>query len=279
MLRMKIRTKRPGFISGNNKGFTLLEVLISVVILAIIITPILAVFTSSFRTAVVSQDMLDGAYIAQNVYESLVASDYPTLLSTSSAKTLYDSDGNGTDDCYVKSVLYPDGVQSDITSVTNPSYLHINVVDEQIKLFGESGTNDAVNSGTQVTSIGDITLTNSIHSNIVSVQVGANPAMTFEKKYSASPIVVVVNIYKKKAGTSTVNLTLAGDTTDIAVVEYARKSNYDEFACTQLSSSDIYYGINDHSTTLVHAVVEVYDIKDSDNRIGFVEGTFEVSLS
>jgi prepilin-type N-terminal cleavage/methylation domain-containing protein len=279
MLRIKVRTKKPGLIPGNNKGFTLLEVLISVVILAVIITPILAVFTSSFRTTVVSQNLLDGAYIAQDVYENLVASDYPTLLATSSSKFLYDSDGDGSDDCYIKRVLYPDGVQSDLTSVTNPSYLHINVIGEQIKLFGASGTNDTANYGTQVTSISNITLSNSIYSSTVTVQVGTNPAMTFDKKYPDSPIVVVANIYNKKVSTPTVALTLSGDTTDIAIAEYARKSNFDEFTCTQLSSSNIFYGINDHSTTLVHAVVEVFDIEDSDKRIGFVEGTFEVSLS
>lgn len=266
-------------IGQSKKGFTLLEVLISVVILAIIITPILAVFTSSFRTTVISQDLLDGAYISQNAYEDLVASDYDTLLATSSAKTLYDVDGDGSDDCYVQKVLYPDGVYSDLTSVENPSYLHINVIGEQIKILGSSGTDDAANSGTQITSLGDITIINSSYSTSVSVQVGLNPSMTFSKKYDSCPLVVIVNIFKKKVNTQTVALTLSGDTSVIAVVEYARKSNQDEFSCALLTSGNIYFGVNDHSTTLVHASVQVFDINDISRRIGFVEGTFEVSLS
>ncbi len=263
----------------SNNGFTLLEVLISVTILAIIITPILAVFTSAFQTTVVSQSLLDGAYISQKVYEDLVAQDYNTLLSTSDAKTLYDSNGDGTNDCYIKKAIYPDGVFSDLTSTKIPSYLHINVIGEQIKILGTSGTDDTANSGTQITSLGDITITNSSYSKTVSVHVGLNSAMTFTKKYDSCPLVVIVNIFQKKVNTQTITLTLSGDTSEVYAVEYARKSNYDELSCAQLALSNIYYGVNDYSTTLTHASVQVFDISDSSKRIGFVEGTFEVSLS
>ena len=49
----------------------------------------------------------------------------------------------------------------------------------------------------------------------------------------------------------------------IHVVEYARSKNYDELICAQLSDSNIYYGINDYATTLIHAYVQVFDIDDS----------------
>jgi prepilin-type N-terminal cleavage/methylation domain-containing protein len=263
----------------NKKGFTLLEVLISLVILSIIITPILAVFTSAMQTTMISQDLLDGAYIAQNVYENLVAEDYDSLLFTTSAKVLYDSDGDGQNDCYIQRNIYPDGVYSDLTTTNNPSYLHINIIEEQIKIIGSSGTDDAANTGTQVVSLGDITLSNSSVSSNVTVQVGTQSAMTFSKKYAGCPLVIIVNLYKKRVSTSDFSLTILGDASDVYVIEYARKSNYENFSCAQLLDSNIYYGINDHNTTLLHSVVQVFDIEDSSKRFGFVEGTFEVSLS
>lgn len=264
---------------SNNKGFTLLEVLISVTILAVIITPILSIFTTSFRITVISQELLDGTYVSQNVYENLVAQDYDTLLSTTAQKQLYDVDGDGTDDCYVQINLYPDGVYADLTPVDNPSYLHINFIGTQIVLFGNSGTSDLANSGTKTNSIGDVTLTNSSSSKTVTVQVAGNDAMTFEKKYFTSPLVIIANLQNKQLNSQDVTLTLSGDVSDVYVVEYARKSNYEELICDALLESNTYYGINDHSTTLIHANVQVFDINDINKRIGFVEGTFEVSLT
>ena len=263
----------------NKKGFTLLEVLISLVILTIIITPILAVFTSAMQTTMVSQDLLDGAYVAQQVYENLVAEDYSTLLSTSTAKVLYDSDGDGANDCYIQKHIYPDGAYPDLTISDNPSYLHINIIGEQVKIIGTSGTDDTANSGTQTAAVGNITLTSSLASATASVQVGSQSAMSFSKKYASSPLVVIVNISKKKVNTPAVTLSINGDTSRVHIVEYARKSNYEDLVCSQLATSNIYYGVNDHSTTLLHSVVQVFDIDDNTRRIGFVEGTFEVSLS
>jgi prepilin-type N-terminal cleavage/methylation domain-containing protein len=277
---LKHRQKRNiySFIKNNN-GFSLLEVLIGMVILAIIVTPMLVLFTSSLQTTLVSQDLLDGAYIAQDVYENIVAQDYDSLLSTSSAKALYDSDGDGENDCYVQRNIYPDGVYADLTPTENPSYVHINIIDEQVKIIGSSGTDDSSNSGTKVTSIGDITLNNSSLSETVTVTVGSSASMTFKKKYASCPLVVIVNIYQKKVGSQTISLTISGDTSYTYVVEYARKSNFEELSCAQLSTSNIYYGVNDHTTTLLHSSVQVFDISDATKRIGFVEGTFEVSLS
>ena len=263
----------------NNKGFTLLEVLISVVILSVIITPILAVFTSAFKTTVISQNLLDGAYIAQNVYENLVAEDYDSLLTLPAAKALFDSDGDGADDCYVQKKIYPDGVYSDLTTTSSPSYLHINIIGDQAKMLGSSGTSDTANVGSQSVAMGDISITNSSYSSTVTVQVSGSQPMTFTKKYDTCPLVVIVNIYNKKVNSPNITLTLYGDTSDLYIVEYARKSNHGELVCSQLLSSNIYYGVNDHRTTLVHAVVEVFDINDTQKRIGFVEGTFEVTLS
>ncbi len=201
------------------------------------------------------------------------------LISIGNQKQVYDSDGNGRDDCYAQIILYPDGVYSSLTSEDNPSYLHINFIGEEVILFGDSGTDDTANKGTQVAPLGDITITNSSSSDIVLVQVGTYDVMRFSKKYITCPIIIIANLYSKQANTQSVTLSLVGDTSDITIIEYARSKNYDELICSQLSNSNIYYGINDYSTTLIHAYVQVFDIGDSSKRIGFLEGTFETYIS
>ncbi len=265
--------------SNNDKGFTLLEVLISVTILAIIIAPLLAVFTSSITTTALSQDILDGTYISQNIYERMLADDYRTLLKLSSDKQSFDSDGNGTDDCYVQVILYPDGVYSSLTPEPNPSYLHINFVDDEIILFGDSGTSSTINTGTQIASLADISITNSSTSPIVQVQVGNQDIMRFTKKYVTCPVVVVANLFNKSIGSQDVTLSIIGDAANITVVEYAREQNYNELICSQLSIDNVYYGINDYSTTLIHAYVQVFDFDDNSKRFGLLEGTFETYIS
>ena len=157
--------------------------------------------------------------------------------------------------------------------------MHINIIGSEIILFGDSGTSDVPNKGTQITALDDIVVTNSTTSDIVQVQVGSNDAMSFQKKNITCPIVIIVNLHEKSANTQDVTLTLSGSTSDIVVVEYARSKNYDELICAQLIDDNIYYGINDFSTTLIHAYVRVFDIDDNNKLFGFIESSFETELS
>lgn len=71
-------------ISHNEKGLTLVEVLASIVILSIVVTTFLLVFTQTAKTTLQSEETVDATYIAQtemeNVYEmSRDASPYMTF--------------------------------------------------------------------------------------------------------------------------------------------------------------------------------------------------------
>ncbi len=265
--------------TDNKKGYSLLEVLISVTILAIIITPLLSIFTTSFQTTALSQDLLDGTFVAQSVYEKMLSNDYMSLLNTTTQKQTYDSNSDGIDDCFVQVNLYPDGVYSNFSGVIDPSYLHINVIGNDIILFGSSGTNDNYNIGTQIAaSIEDITITNSDLSKTVQVQIGSYDTMTFDKKTIGSPLVVIINIFSKLYNSQDIELTLIGDKDNIHILEYARSKNFSELVSSDVLDSNIYFGVGDYTTTFLHAYVQVFDISDIDNRIGYIEDTFEVSL-
>ncbi|WP_440896009.1 type IV pilus modification PilV family protein [Amphibacillus sp. Q70] len=75
----------------NQEGLTLVEVLGSIVILSIIVTTFLAFFIHSARTTSVSEEMIDGLYIAQQQVEEIYNQsnhyDYDQLISQLSSQS------------------------------------------------------------------------------------------------------------------------------------------------------------------------------------------------
>ncbi len=65
--------------SKNNKGFTLVEVVIGVAILGIIAGPLFLAFITSMRTAVRSQELGDATVVAENIVEDLTYADFEFL--------------------------------------------------------------------------------------------------------------------------------------------------------------------------------------------------------
>ena len=78
----------------NNKGFSLVELLIATVILAIIVAPLLHTFVTAATTTVRSQKMGDATLASENLAETVEATDLYTLLNensfpTAASKALY----------------------------------------------------------------------------------------------------------------------------------------------------------------------------------------------
>lgn len=65
--------KKNHFQGKQNKGFTLVEVLIAITILAIIVTPLLHAFVTSSRTNAKAKQLMKATTLAQNVMEELKA--------------------------------------------------------------------------------------------------------------------------------------------------------------------------------------------------------------
>ncbi len=249
---------------------SLIEVLISVAILAMIVAPILGVFTASLRNTVLSQQALDGTYIAQSVIEGYRGLDYPTLAMTPSYINPYDSDGDGTSDCYIRVRYYPVGAHDDLAS-GEPSYLHIIYLVNDVLVVGPNGVYERVPSD-------NMTLTHSLTSTNGTLTIGsAEDAITlyFEKNSTSSELIVLVNLASKSAG-DVYTMTVNGPSSGLHMVEYALDINVDEFQCSELLEGNIYHGINDYNTSLVHVEVEVFKDYDESTKIGCIESTFEV---
>lgn len=69
----------------NKKGYTLVELIITLVVIGIMIVPIFNAFTESHRVNLLSEREVSGAYVAQNVMEELKQSDHSTLAAITTA--------------------------------------------------------------------------------------------------------------------------------------------------------------------------------------------------
>ena len=65
----------------NEKGITLIELLVTVVIIGIIIIPLLTLFTGTFSRTVVQGKESQIGYYAEEVMEEARVSSYPSILS------------------------------------------------------------------------------------------------------------------------------------------------------------------------------------------------------
>lgn len=82
-------------ISYNNTGTTLVELLISIVILAFVIGIFLSVFQYSNRTNIDTHELVDGTYVVQTWMEKLYAiSESSSVTDISTLKDQVNSDGS-----------------------------------------------------------------------------------------------------------------------------------------------------------------------------------------
>lgn len=75
----------------NNGGFSLIELIIAVVILAFVVAPILGAFVSSARTNGKSQRVLSATTAGQNIMEEVKGTPFKTLIKEKGDKTVDDS--------------------------------------------------------------------------------------------------------------------------------------------------------------------------------------------
>ena len=78
-------------IQQNNEGFSLIELIIAVVILAFVVAPILGAFVSSARTNGKSQRVLSATTAGQNIMEEVKGTALKTLLKDEGDKTVDDT--------------------------------------------------------------------------------------------------------------------------------------------------------------------------------------------
>ncbi|MGM9521963.1 MAG: prepilin-type N-terminal cleavage/methylation domain-containing protein [Oscillospiraceae bacterium] len=92
----------------NNKGFSLVELLIALVILAIVVTPLLHTFVTAAVTTARSRQIGDATLACQNIAEAVEANDLGALLTDTNVTKYFAADNKGLYD-YDDSVGYTGG--------------------------------------------------------------------------------------------------------------------------------------------------------------------------
>lgn len=104
------------------KGFTLIELVVSFAVLAIISVPLLRFFAVSARNSVLSENITAATYICQSQMERLMSKDYISLVEESSG--FYEE---GTNDLIMISGDNPDYADLAYTVQITPAGVHENI--------------------------------------------------------------------------------------------------------------------------------------------------------
>lgn len=227
-------------LQSDEKGLTFLEVLVSVVILALIISPFLGVFVTSARYTVRAQDITNATYTGEHIIEELVGLDYAALLSAQS-----DSVERGG--MYAMIRCEPAGVHSELLPKDahgNPAphcYLHILYGETGVLVVGPDGYRDTF-PGASTLALGDSGLT--ADGELFPVSAGSLPV-----------VVILNNAYSPGGGIVFTNT--RADTRLVYYTNSARKSDLTASGVDE-GNTAVYEGVDDYARSLVRVIVSVY---------------------
>lgn len=220
----------------NNKGLSLLEVIISVAIIGIVAVPLLLSFVSGLNNAKLAGKISKATYLSQSLIEQRTSMDYTSLLgSQATARTL----GDGV---YYTAVCLPSGPHDSLFADT-PSYLHMVYQGSSLLIVGPDG---------QFTTVANGNFSLNVTSDAYILSRGA-PILSGTKN---GPLIVIINASSITEGAS-VYLSITG--TAKAVV-YAAADSEETFTVSPVSALDkTFMGIDDYSESMVKVRIEVYD--------------------
>ena len=135
MKSMKINLK-------NRKGFTLVEVIVSIGILSVIAMTFLNVFLTAFNNSMKAQEITNYTYATQAVIEELRTLDYGTLLHRKidhPDKEPFDINGDGRDDCYMKFSVTPYGSLDVTNNGKEPAFVHLIYLVDKVLAIDNDG--------------------------------------------------------------------------------------------------------------------------------------------
>lgn len=142
--RTGLRSTRRALQRPDNRGFTLVELIVSIVILAIVFIPLLHTFVTSAQTELKSRLKNDATMLAQSTIEDIQATDMETLLS--GCTETQDEFGKGTGIYTKQSTSAPFDVAvtlSPVHSVNDKRVAVSNAMDAVIDM--SSADEDALN--------------------------------------------------------------------------------------------------------------------------------------
>ncbi len=235
----------------NEKGMTLLEVLVAVFILAMIAMPLLNLMAANIRTSKSAEQIVNSTYTAQSLAEELYAKSYTELFASQYSKQPYHGK-------FASVKVVPSGSYPNLVGGGQACYAHLIFQGGKATFVGPDGV-------LQIGSAGNVTLKVSSTGYTLSgemAQSGTKPN---------KPLVLIVNT-GSAALSGAVNITVNG----AACALYRAPSH--EVKVSGASQLAEYANDTPPKTMMVSAVCMVYDSAGGGSPSSAAEPTLEVAV-
>lgn len=220
------------------KGLTLVEVVLSIAIIATIALPLYSVFGQSIKTDRAANDVLNANYIAQDYLEKLNTTLYLSALNNVPNK----SSVNGY---FLSAAIRPYGTANSLFSA-QCSYIHL-------VMYGD-------NSMLAIMPDGKYTVFGNVPSSIILSLSGSTYSFTggsttITGSSSYSYCALIINAMAKPSDTKTL-VTLS--TTNCKAVVYCGKGHTGDITLSPTSGNSIFENEIKGDTSLIHVTASVY---------------------
>jgi len=257
----------------NEKGLTLIEVLISIVLLSLIAMTFLNVFLTAFDNSIKAQEITNYTYATQAVIEELRADDYGALIKKKNeqlGKAPFDINGDGQPDCYMEFTIQPYGVMDKTSNGKPGAFVHIIYLVDKVLVIDGDG-NLIYTSATA-----NPTITLFVEPSGVGCYLTVNGEQTvFSRLNQDRHICVMTNLNYKDLGYNN-NLVVTGDIGHVFVKKYGNEVNIDEFTASVTTYDFI--GINNLNSSIVKINVFLYREEDDETPFFDMSEIVEVSV-
>lgn len=235
----------------NDDGLSLVEILVSILLIGLIASTCLSVFLYAFNNTVVAQEITNQTYGAQAMVEELRSNTYRELIDIiDDDKIAYDSNGDGENDCFVGIELRPFGVGSNPLTSQEAVYLHLLYFVDDVLCVGSQGQSMYGNAR------GSSTMTLFVEQGSTNCVLTVNGVrLYFNRKSATSPVIVMANLDLKDLGYNN-DLVVTGDRSRVEVKSYGNDIIIEEF--TSNVTPERFCGVHNLSTSLVRLDVKLY---------------------
>lgn len=238
----------------NNKGFSLVEILVTIFIIAFVMASLMGVFVQAATTQSTSESLTRAEAVAQQFTESLYNMTYESVLAKKAEKFAYKG-------YYLTFALEPSG--GDKAGLNNASYVHIIYTGSKCIVVGADGKSAVCAT---------------VPNNIAITATGTGYAVNYESgsisgTKSLGTLIVLINTMNKSTS-SNKNVSLGADTTGFY---YCTSTNAAEVAVT--GSCTTYKQLFHADKSLIRAKVSAYKKSTDENPIAVIENMLQISNS
>lgn len=262
---MKHKNLKLNRIIHNNNGLSLLEVLVSMLLISIISMTFLNMFMYAFNNTILAHNITNKTYAAQAAIENTRSLDYRQLQAMSTTREAFDSNGDNMDDCFVEISYEPYGIQmrpatgpGSTATTTDAIFIHLIYYGSDLMVIAPNGESMFYED---TSALPGYTLTVDSSTTDCKIEIGSE-IINFNRDSITTQVIVIVNLEMKEASflnsfyvkdhignaTSDAHIQVLGNQTICATVPFP-----------STAPDDTMLGVINMSTSLVRINVDVFE--------------------